>query len=701
MYGHTGKILRLNLTKKETSTILTKRYEKWGGGHGIGSAIFWDLVKDKTISGFDARNVVTIMTSPLTGTMALGAGARVEVQGIGVQSYPEWFTRSNFGGRFGPLLKYAGWDGIVIEGKADRPVWIDIRNEQIKIRDAGHLWGKDTQETQQIIWQEINAGKQYGEWFDISTNGKGQNTTQRPAVLTIGPAGENKSRLGCLVHDAGNAAGQGGFGGIWGAKNLKAISVIGTGSVDIADPKKLFHYRNVYKKFYGLIVPSVFWKRPKKSRPQACISCPAGCRSRYASGFGNESSCVESKFYYDYDLRFNSNFFSNSLVSIFEWLNQNHYARFVRLAFTKQSSAAYKAADLLQKYGINAYEVNLGIAYIYDLHKLGVLGPGKEIECDLDFNDLGSYEFAEKFLKIIAYREGLGDQMAEGFYRASKLWGRLEEDLSSGLLEYPYWGLPEHGYDPRAELEWGYGSILGDRDVNEHDFNFLLWIFTLKKMTFRTPKVSADELTRLITDKMVPYEGDQKMLDFSSSNMYSKHIAKLVSWHRHYSRFWKQSVLYCDFVFPDFFRLQMPAKEGITGKGEQEFFNAVTGESYSFLDGMKLGRKIWNLDNAIWTLQGRHRDMVKFADYIYDKPYIGYERKKGLKLYMPGIENGKWEYINLNNRSIDRTRFEEWKTKYYRLEGWDIASGWPSRETLASLGLEHVADELEKNNRLG
>ncbi|MBW1805900.1 MAG: aldehyde:ferredoxin oxidoreductase, partial [Deltaproteobacteria bacterium] len=72
MNGYTGKILRVNLTQRKISSIDTKRYEKWGGGHGIGSALFWDLVEDKAISGFDPRNVVTIMTSPLTGTLVPG-----------------------------------------------------------------------------------------------------------------------------------------------------------------------------------------------------------------------------------------------------------------------------------------------------------------------------------------------------------------------------------------------------------------------------------------------------------------------------------------------------------------------------------------------------------------------------------------------------------------------------------------------------
>ena len=106
----------------------------------MGSAIFFDLVKDKTIDGYDPRNVVTIMTLPLTGTLVPAASGRTEVPGIGVQSYPiGWFTRSNFGGRFSAMLKFAGWDGVVIEGKADQPVWLDIPDCPLDFRDLGSL----------------------------------------------------------------------------------------------------------------------------------------------------------------------------------------------------------------------------------------------------------------------------------------------------------------------------------------------------------------------------------------------------------------------------------------------------------------------------------------------------------------------------------------------------------------------------------
>ena len=121
-------------------------YRSWGGGHGMGSALFWDFCKDKTITdGRSPANVVCIMTSPLCGTIVPSAGGRCEVVGVGVGLHPvSWFTRSNFGGRFSTTLKYAGWDGIVVTGKANHPLWIDIRNDEVSFRDARSLWGKDT-----------------------------------------------------------------------------------------------------------------------------------------------------------------------------------------------------------------------------------------------------------------------------------------------------------------------------------------------------------------------------------------------------------------------------------------------------------------------------------------------------------------------------------------------------------------------------
>jgi aldehyde:ferredoxin oxidoreductase len=360
-------------------------------------------------------------------------------------------------------------------------------------------------------------------------------------------------------------------------------------------------------------------------------------------------------------------------------------------------------SDLLNRLGLNAAEIYWGEMYLRELNMYGILGANKEIDCPLRFEQYGRQAYIEQLLKMIAYRnDGLGnahafgDDLAEGFVRAAAKWGRLEGeagDLKTGRLRFPNWGLPQHK-EPRSQLDWSYGSILGDRDINEHGFDQLRSHPTWAKLYGFGMYATAEELVRIYTDKMVPFQGDRRMLDFSSENMYSKHIAKLVSWHRYYTRFWKQSIQFCDWRWPDFLNRLAPGMVGSTGDSEPKFLSAVTGRRFTFLDGIRLGQKIWNLDHAIWTLQGRHRDMVQFSDYVYTRP-------SPVDQYLPGRQNGKWEYINTRGRHFERDKFEEFKSRFYKVQGWDTSSGYPTRATLDSMGLGYVAEELAKNNRLG
>lgn len=722
MSGYAGKIVRINLTNLTVSTIDTADYAQWGGGHGMGSALFYDIaVVEKGLDlenmdhnspddgGFHPENVMTIMTSPLSACGVPAATGRTEVQSISVQSYPiGWFSRTNFGGRFGPMLKFAGYDGIVIEGSSAMPVWVDIRDDMVEIRPCGELdlWGKDTVETQEAVWDYV-VGDTNNFWYN--PEGVQVKTTQRPAVLTIGPAGENKSRMACLIHDASNAAGQGGFGGIWGSKNLKAISVLGTGSIPVADPAQLLSLRVAQKAFEYDVEqieqvdlakaclrhntppsPMEMWgeegpseepppithrntPRTEGKRPQSCMGCHAGCRARYSNGKANEASCAGSLFY----------------------------------AGGTNKEIRVEAVDLLNRYGFNSYDFIEGLGYMKKLNEAGILGPaGSEIETDLDYRNYGSLEFAEQLLHTVAYRTTpFGDTIAEGFRRAIAQWGR-ESDIGS-RIRLPYWGIPEHGYDGRAELEWGYGSILGDRDINEHCFNTIFhYIVKHDIVPYVEDAVSAQETVSIFTEKMRPHSdtytsADERMqmLNFSTENMYSAHVARLVSWHRHYSRYYKQSLLFCDLKWPDMVNTTQPDKKGSTGTVEPQFIKAVTGQDISFVEGMRIGRRIWNLDNAVWTLQGRHRDMVQFADYLYNENLATSYK---WPTYNPSaiMANRRWDYRDVSGRRHNRTQFENFKTEFYLQEGWDPDTGWPTSELLEELGLGHVADDLSVRGKL-
>jgi len=160
------------------------------------------------------RNKVVIMTGPLTGTAGGPMPNRFSV--CTRSPLTGTWVDSHCGGHFGPELKFAGWDGIVIEGRAERPVHLRIRDLEAGLVPATDLWGGGTFDTMRKIQGEEPAGR------------------RRPRVLSMGPAGENLSRIAAVIADA-RAAGRGGTGAVLGSKNLKAISVAGTGKVPLAD----------------------------------------------------------------------------------------------------------------------------------------------------------------------------------------------------------------------------------------------------------------------------------------------------------------------------------------------------------------------------------------------------------------------------------------------------------------------------------
>lgn len=221
-----------------------------------------------------------------------------------------------------------------------------------------------------------------------------------------------------------------------------------------------------------------------------------------------------------------------------------------------------------------------------------------------------------------------------------------------------------------------------------------------------------DELTpeqhvALLASKTIPYIGDPFMFNYAwqgpdGSNMaqaldngiYSRHKAKFIAWHRHYSRFWKQSILYCDWMYANFTSEIKPHHSGFTPEAEPKFLNAVTGKNLSFAGGMETGRRIWNIDRAIWILQGRHRDMEKLAGFLF-KP------GGAVPKLLPVYKDGEWRFDPLADMFLDRDGVETFKTNFYDFEGWDTSTGWPSRSTLEGLGLKKVADELQNRGRLG
>ena len=354
--------------------------------------------------------------------------------------------------------------------------------------------------------------------------------------------------------------------------------------------------------------------------------------------------------------------------------------------------------DLMQKYGLGHWQFMPMQGYVQSLYKRGLLGKGKKIECDLPMEQYGTMGFLDMFMRQIATGQGIGKDLTEGLARAAKKWGTYEEDMKTGELNLGYWGTAMH-YDPRVEAEWGFGSLLGERDLMLHQIaNYPLhWTPLAFLSAGKEPYLSAEQAARMTADAMIPYEGDIFMLDYSDgpTGIYSEHKVKQVAWVKHYEKFWIGSNGFCGWRWPICFTNNSADFKGPTPEAEPRFFNAVTGKNITFADGMELGRKIFTLDRAIWTIQGRHRNIEVFPDYIYEKGTMG----EMLPMY--DATTKKWSYSTGEGRKLDRSKVEDWKTMFYAFEGFNTTSGWPTRKTLEEMGLKKVADVMQDKNRLG
>ena len=684
--GFVGKIAHVDLTTREVTVIDTDRYAEWLGGHGLASALFWDHIEDMTVGPFDPKNLVVIAANPFSGTLVPTAGARVEITGIGAFADKEWYTRSSMGGRIAGGMKRAGYDAFMITGASDEPVWINVVDGRITFEDATDLWGKemDGWDTQKLIMDRLTGGAKDGEWYTVP--GSQKQTMVRPAVMCIPPICERLGRIGGIMHDADHIAAQTGFGAVWGSKKLKALSFTGTQTFEIADPNRLLALRReIYeKRDYKIDNPSDVPYDPYVEyhqynipgqgnvmealdylphRPEACEGCPTACRSIFPDSLGNESFCV-----------------------VMAWGKGDE----------DTAETGRKNADIINRQGINAWEVWTP-SYVYSLYKRGLAGPGKKVDTlDLDFTKVGTFEFNKRLVEMMVRREGLGDQLCDGCARAARAWGTWDEDSLTGELLHPQWGYGEH-YSPQVETDWSFGSIFGERDTNEHSFNH--WIYWMPVATIKLlgipPLLTAKELVETISRTANGL--DPRCWDYSEENCFSDYRRECVYYYRHWTRVWEQSLTFCDWSWAgERINMNDPYHDYFIDLDDYgcQLYTAVTGRPLTQAQSYEIGRRIWNLDKAIWTMQGRHRDDEVFAEYVYQRP----NPEDGL---YPMLVDGEWVYASGKGRVLDREGFEAFKGRYYEREGWDPETGWPTRATLEDLNLGPVADVLEKAGKLG
>lgn len=236
-YGWTGQGLRINLTTGEITKVPTQK--DWIGGTALGYKIFWDEVPPKT-QAFDEANKIVIAPGPLTGTGAVCSG-RTSVTTMYPTTYPiHEIGSAHLGGDLGAKMKYAGYDFIVIEGKAKEPVYVYVNNDDVQIREANHIWGEGTRRAAALINQE---------------------TSPTASVTVIGPAGENLLPMSVIINAKSHTGG--GIGGVWGSKNLKGLAIDGDQPIHIAADKEEWEKLvNRNKELLGALTQTVVSRYP-------------------------------------------------------------------------------------------------------------------------------------------------------------------------------------------------------------------------------------------------------------------------------------------------------------------------------------------------------------------------------------------------------------------------------------------------------
>jgi aldehyde:ferredoxin oxidoreductase len=215
-YGYTGEILRVDLSSGSVTKVPTLDYsDRFIGGKGIATKIYWDEVTPE-VKALDPENRLIFMTGPLAGFPGV-AGSMWQIHGRSPATIPEHFCYGSLGGSWGAHLKFAGYDGIVIQGKSEKRVYLYIDDDGIQIRDASTFWGKGAVKVREALKRRLGSSAK---------------------VATIGPAGENRVSFANVIADNDSSA-AGGFGAVMGSKNLKAVVVRGHQKVMAARPEKL------------------------------------------------------------------------------------------------------------------------------------------------------------------------------------------------------------------------------------------------------------------------------------------------------------------------------------------------------------------------------------------------------------------------------------------------------------------------------
>jgi len=420
LFGCTGKLLRIDLKEgsSRVETLTEESARRFFGGRGLGARIMFQELHPR-IDPFGSENKIVFATGPITGAPFSGNSRYVV---MAKSPLTNAWGEANASGWFGPELKFAGYDAIVVEGKAFQPVYILVGDETVDIRDASKLWGKTTGETQKAIRDE--------------------NKDENIRVAGIGPGGENLVRFASVISDLNRAAGRCGMGAVMGSKKLKAIAVRGHREVSIADKASFREFAQRAAKEAlsrgwgkglrehgtdgGLEVLSATGRLPTQAFKRGtfegadkitgttmsetilkniatCPNCVVACKR-----------VVEAKEPYEVDPAYDGPEYETC-------------ASLGSLCMNDNLVAISKGNELCDKYSLDTISTGVSIAFAMECYEKGLLTKADTGGLDLAW---GNHRAIIQLIEMIAKRQGIGDLLADGVARASKKIGRGAEQFA-------------------------------------------------------------------------------------------------------------------------------------------------------------------------------------------------------------------------------------------------------------------------------
>jgi len=639
-FGYVGQILRVDLSSRSITSLPTMDYaDRFLGGRGVAARIYWDEVLPET-RAFDPENCLIFVTGPLAGIGGLAA-ARWEICGKSPTTEPEHFCHSNLGGKWGVQLKFAGYDGLVIRGKSDKPVYLYIRDDTVEIRDASALWGKGAIAVREILKSEL------GDSF---------------SVVASGPAGDNMVTLASLLAD-NDASGASGFGAVMGSKKLKAIAVSGSGKVAVAQPDRLRQLiRHIQELKRGIPDSEFGLVSLPKMKKDRCYGCPGGCqRAIFETTDGQKGK--------------------------FMCQSAHFYREPARKYYGERNDVPFYANKLCNEYGLDTIAVYPIIRWLSRCHKAGIL---TDQNTGIPLSKLGSIEFIESLVKKISLREGFGDMLARGVFGAADLVGAQAKEL---ITDYVIKG---GGYaaafDPRIYITPALLYIVearplpiqfGEVTIGGLLFNWLGWV---KKI--EGGYVSSEVIHRVAKR----FFGSELAVDFSTYD--GKALAAKMIQDRESM---EHSLILCSYMWPI---TSVRHSEDHVGDPtmESKVFSAVTGKEADEEGLYGIGEAIFNLQRAILVREGhKGRESDILPEVFFSKP-AGPDLPHNPDCLVPGKDG---EVISRKGAVLNKQEFENMRAEYYELRGWNVATGLQTKPKLIELGLRDIAADLEQKGLMG